>query len=123
MESDHAAVGVNVEWKIKIKGKNRRNRKAKRKKRLTVNKWEVYGRQMEGREYEDLSSMNMEMTQVGDELNEEMDRWCENRSGWVNDRVKECSDQRPSANKNYRHMRKKGGVYDVRTKHMKDMYM
>ena len=40
-----------------------------------MNKWEVYGRQMEGRDYEDLSSMNMEITQVGDELNEEMDRW------------------------------------------------
>ena len=54
-----------------------------RKRMLTVNTWEVYGRQMEGREYKDLSSINMEMTQVGDELNEEMDRWCEYRSGWV----------------------------------------
>ena len=61
VESDHAAVWVDVEWKMKIKGKNRRKRNAKRKRRLTVNKWEVYGRQMEGREYEDLSSMNMEM--------------------------------------------------------------
>ena len=78
---------------------------------------------MEGREYEDLSSMNMEMTQVGDELNEEMDRWCENRRGWVNDRVKECIDQRRMANKNDRHMRKICDVDDVRTKHMKYMYM
>ena len=68
--------------------KNRRKKKAKRKRRLTVNKWEVYGRQMEGREYEDVSSMNMEMAQVGDELNEEMEIWCENRSGWVNERIK-----------------------------------
>ena len=88
-----------------------------------MNKWEVYGRQLEGRAYEDLSSMNMEMTQVGDELNEEMDRWCENRSGLVNDRLKECIDQRRRANKNYRHMRKICGVDDVRTKHMKDMCM
>ena len=29
---------------------------------------------MEGREYEDVSSMNMEMTQVGDELDEGMDK-------------------------------------------------
>ena len=28
------------------------------------------------------------MAQVGEELNEEMDNWCENRKGWVNDRVK-----------------------------------
>ena len=43
---------------------------------------------MEGRDYEDLSSMNVEMAQVGEELNEDMDIWCENRRGWVNDRVK-----------------------------------
>ena len=55
---------------------------------------------MEGREYEDLSSMNMEMTQVGDELNEEMDRWCENRSGWVNDRVKEVQIELSSHEEN-----------------------
>ena len=120
MESDHAAVGVDVDWKMKIKGKNRRERKAKRKRRLTVNKCEVYGRRMEGREYEDLSSMNMEMMQVGDELNEEMDRWYENRSGWVNERVKECIDQRRRATKHYCRMRKICGVDDVRTK---DMYM
>ena len=49
VESDHAAVGVDVEWKMKKKGKNKRKRKDKRKGRLTVNKWEVYGRQLEGR--------------------------------------------------------------------------
>ena len=27
-------------------------------------------------------------------VNEEMDRWCENRSGCVYDRVKECNEQR-----------------------------
>ena len=41
---------------------------------------------MEVREYKDLSCMHREMTQV--ELNEGMDKWCGNRSGWVNDRVK-----------------------------------
>ena len=67
--------------------------------------------------------MNMEMMHVRDELNEEMDRWCENRSGRENDRVKECIAQRRRANKNYRHLRKICGVDDVRTKHMKYMYM
>ena len=52
-----------------------------------------------------------------------MDRWCEKRSGWVNDRVKECIDQRRRENKNYRHTRKICGVDDVRTKHLKDTYM
>ena len=77
-------------------------------------KWKV--------ENEDLSSMNMEMTQVGDELNEEMDKWCENRSGWVNDRVKECIDQR-SENQNYRYTRKICGADDGRTKHIEDIYI
>ena len=40
-----------------------------------------------------------------------------------NDRLKECIDQRRSANKNYRHMKKICGVDDVRTKRMKDTYM
>ena len=78
VESDQDVVGVDVEWKVKQEEENRRKRKAERKRRLTVNKWEVYVRHMEGREYEDLSSMNMEMTQVLDELNEEIDRSCEN---------------------------------------------
>ena len=42
-----------------------------RKRRLAVDKWEVYGSQMEQRDYEDLSSIRVEMTQVGVELNEE----------------------------------------------------
>ena len=88
-----------------------------------MTKWEVYGRQMEGREYKDVSSMNMDIKKVDDELNKEMDKWCDNRSGWVDDRVKECIDQRRSANKNYRHMRKICGIDDVRTKHMKYIYM
>ena len=36
---------------------------------------------------------------VGEELNEEMDKWCENRGGWVNDRVKENIAQRRSENR------------------------
>ena len=60
---------------------------------------------MEGREYEYLSGINKEITQAGDEINEEMDKWYENRSGWVSARVKKRIDLRGSANKNYRHMR------------------
>ena len=43
---------------------------------------------MEEREYQDLSCVNVAMAQVGGKLNEEMDKSCENRGGWVNDRVK-----------------------------------
>ena len=61
-----------------------------RKKRLVVDKWDVYGSQLEKIEYTDLSSMSFAMTQVGVELNEGIVKWCENRSGWVNDRVNGC---------------------------------
>ena len=76
---------------------------------------------MEQREYKDLSTMSVAMTQVGVELNEETDKWCENRSGWVIDRVKGCIAER-SANKNYRYMRKICGVDDEGTKRAKDIY-
>ena len=72
-----------MEGEEKLKGKS------KRKRRLTARNWEYFGSQMEGRDYEHLSSMNVAMAQVGEELNEEMDNWCENRKGWVNDRVKD----------------------------------
>ena len=58
------------------------------KKKANCKKLGGFGGQMEEREYNDLSSMNVAMAQVGDELNNEMDRWCENRGGWVNDKVK-----------------------------------
>ena len=73
---------------------------------------------MEERDYKDLSSMNVAMAQVGEELHEEMDNWCENRKGWVNDRVKDCIAERK-----YRYMRKTCGVYDVRTERQKEIYM
>ena len=71
MESDHAAIGVGVEWKVKRKRKARRKIRTTRKRRLAVDKWEEYRSQMEQRDYEDMSSMSVEMTQVGVELNEE----------------------------------------------------
>ena len=77
---------------------------------------------MEQRDYEDLSSMSVEMTQVGVELNEETKKWCENRRGWVSDRVKGCIAPRRSANKNYRFMRKVCGVDDERIKRAKEVY-
>ena len=122
MESDHAAIGVDVEWKVMRKRKARRKMRTTRKRRLAVDTWEEYGSQMEQRDYEDLSSMSVEMTQVGVELNEETKKGCENRRGWVSDRVKGCIAKRRSANKNYRFMRKVCGVDDERTKRAKEVY-
>ena len=44
VESDHAALGVNVEWKVRRKGKCRMKGKSKRKRRLTARNWESNGR-------------------------------------------------------------------------------
>ena len=72
-----------MEGEEKGKMQNEMKGKSKRKRRLTARNWEYFGSQMEGRDYDDLSSMNVAMAQVGEELNEEMDNWCENRKGWV----------------------------------------
>ena len=71
MQSDHTVIGVDVEWKVKKKRKAMRKMRTTRKRRLAVDKGEEYGSQMEQRDYEDLSSMSVEMTQVGVKLNEE----------------------------------------------------
>ena len=76
VESDHAAVGVNVEWKVRRKGRCRMTGKSKH---IRLQGIESFGSQMEERDYKDLSSMNVEMAQVGEELNEEKDTWCVNR--------------------------------------------
>ena len=60
--------------------------------------------------------MNVEMAQVGEELNAEIHIWCDNRRGWVNDRVKECIAERRMENRKYQYTRKTCGVVDVRTK-------
>ena len=43
VESDHGAVGVNVEWKVRRNGKCRMKGKSKRKRRLTARNWESNG--------------------------------------------------------------------------------
>ena len=42
--------------------------------------------------------MNVAMAQMGEELNEEIDNLCENRRGWVKDRVKDCISERKNKN-------------------------
>ena len=70
VESDHAEVEVNVEWKVRRKRKCRMKGKSKRKRRLTARNWDFFWSQMEGRDYEDVSSINVAMAQMGEELNE-----------------------------------------------------
>ena len=91
VETDHVAIGADVEWKVKRKARGKM--RTTRKRRPAVDKWDVYGSQMEQREYKDLSRMSVEMTHVGVELNEETEKWCENRRGWVSERMY-CSEEK-----------------------------
>ena len=59
-----------MEWNVKRKRKASRKMRTTRNIRLAVDKWDVYGSQMDQRGYKDLSSMGVAMTQVGVELNE-----------------------------------------------------
>ena len=43
VKSDHAAVGVNVEWNVRRKRKCRTKRKSKRKIMMTTRNWEFLG--------------------------------------------------------------------------------
>ena len=43
VESDHGAVGVNVEWKVRKKGKCRIKGKSMRKRRLAARNWDFWG--------------------------------------------------------------------------------
>ena len=75
---------------LEAKWKMQNGKKIQAKKKADCKKLGVFFSQMEGRDYEDLSSMNVAMAQAGEKLNEEMDNWCENRRGWLNDRVTDC---------------------------------
>ena len=77
VESDHAAIGADMEWKLKRNRKARIKMRTTRKRRLAVDKWDVYRSHIEQREYKDMSSVAM--TQVGVELNDETENWYENR--------------------------------------------
>ena len=67
--------------------------------------------------------MSVSITQVGEELNDEIGKWCENRSGWVNNRVKGCIAQRRSTNINFRHMRRICEIDNERMKRVKNIYL
>ena len=66
VKSDHSAVGVNVEWKVRRKGKCRMKGKSKRK-RGRLQGIGSFWSQMEEKDYENLSSMNVAMAQVDQE--------------------------------------------------------
>ena len=70
IESDHAAIRVEIEWKG-IMGQRKKKKKAQKKRCLNKQKWEVFGRRMNGKEFENMSEMNSMMAKEGCEMEEE----------------------------------------------------
>ena len=58
IESDHAAIRVEIEWKGVM---GQWKKKAQKKRWQHKQKWEVFGRQMNGKEFENMSEMNSTM--------------------------------------------------------------
>ena len=56
IESDHAAIRVEIEWK-RVMGQWKK--KAQKKRCLNKQKWEVFGRRMNGKEFGNMSEMNL----------------------------------------------------------------
>ena len=68
-------------------------------------------------------SMDIAMAQVGEELNEEMDNWCENRKGWVTDRVKDCIAEQKKGESKVSVHEETCRADDVITERQKEIYM
>ena len=64
IESDHAAIRVEIEWKW-VMGQQK-------KRCLNKQKWEVFGRQMNWKEFENMSEMNSMMAKEGCEMEKEV---------------------------------------------------
>ena len=117
IESDHAAIRVEIEWKWLIE-----QRKKKTQKRcLNKQKWEVFGRRMNGKEFENMSKMDSMMAKEGCELEKE-ENWQEDRR-WITDDFKASFNGRKFKNREYRKMRRIYGVNDERTQMAKIRYM
>ena len=55
IESDHAAIRVEIEWKGVMGQRKEKEKKAQKKRGLNKQKWEVFGRRMNGKEFENMS--------------------------------------------------------------------
>ena len=120
IESDHAAIRVEIEWKG-IMGQRKKKKKAQKKRCLNKQKWEVFGRRMNGKEFENMSEMNSMMAKEGCEMEKE-ENWQEDRR-WMTDDVRASINGRKEKNREYRKMRRLYGVTDERTQMAKIRYL
>ena len=70
IESDHAAIRVEIEWKG-VMGQRKKKKKAQKRRCLSKHKWEVFGRWMNGKEFENMSEMPSMMAKEGCEIEKE----------------------------------------------------
>ena len=94
-------------------GQRKKKKKAQKKRRLNKQKWEVFGRRMNGKEFENMSEMHSMMAKEGCEMEKE-DNWQEDRR-WMTDDVRASINGRKEKNWEYRKMRILYGVTDERT--------
>ena len=74
------------------------------------------------RVHTDLVSLSMSMIEVGVEIKMVLERWDENRRGWVSDEVCSSVKRRKRANKEYMKMIRVCGVNDYMTEKDKEYY-
>ena len=85
IESDHAAIRVEIEWKG-VMGQRKKKKKAQNRRCLNKQKWEVFGRRMNGKEFEHMSEMHSLMAKEGCGMEKE-ENWQEDRR-WMTDDVR-----------------------------------
>ena len=68
-------------------GQCKKKRKVQKKRCLHKQNWEMFGRRMNGKEFENMSEINSTMAKEGCEM-EEQDNWQEDRR-WMGDDVRE----------------------------------
>ena len=95
IESDHAAIRVEFEWKG-VMGQQNKKKKAQKKRCLNKQKWEVFGRRMNGKELENMSEMNSMMVKEGCEMERE-EHWQEDRR-WMTGDVRASINGRKKRN-------------------------
>ena len=70
IESDHAAIRVEIEWKG-VMGQHKKEKNAQNKTCLNKRKWEVFGKRMNRKEFENMSEINSMMAKEGCEMEKE----------------------------------------------------
>ena len=120
IESDHAAIRVEIEWKG-VMGQRKKNKKAQKKRCLNKQKWEVFGRRMNGKEFENMSEMYSMMVKEWCEMEKE-ENWQEDRR-WMTYDVRASINGRNEKNREYRKMRRLYGVTDEITQMAKIRYL